>query len=71
MAIYSPDLMLDDFWICYCVNDIILSADVNECNPNPCLNNGACTDLIGAYTCQCATGFSGNNCEIGMLRIVS
>jgi len=34
----------------------------NDCNPNPCLNNGVCTDEVGGYTCECAVGFSGDTC---------
>ena len=30
----------------------------------PCVNGGSCTDLVNAYACQCAPGFSGFNCEI-------
>lgn len=37
--------------------------DVNECSPDPCLNNSTCVDDVGAYTCQCLLGFTGVNCE--------
>jgi len=40
---------------------------LDECvSPNPCQNGGTCTDQPGegTYTCECATGFSGTNCEI-------
>uniref|UniRef100_T1KXI9 EGF-like domain-containing protein n=1 Tax=Tetranychus urticae TaxID=32264 RepID=T1KXI9_TETUR len=36
--------------------------DVNECDSNPCLNNGTCTDLFKNYTCTCIVGFTGPNC---------
>ena len=39
--------------------------DINECDPNPCLNGGTCVDSIGSYTCQCVSGFGGDDCDIG------
>ena len=39
-------------------------SDINECNSNPCQNGGTCTDFINNYSCQCAAGYSGVNCEI-------
>ena len=38
--------------------------DINECQPNPCQNSGTCVDGIAAYTCTCALGFTGHDCEI-------
>ena len=39
-------------------------SDLDLCNPNPCQNNGICTDEINKYTCNCSdTGFDGKNCE--------
>ena len=37
--------------------------DINECLSNPCKNGGTCTDFINYYSCQCAAGYSGVNCE--------
>jgi hypothetical protein len=31
-------------------------------NPNPCLNGGNCTDILGDYTCNCTEGWTGRNC---------
>jgi hypothetical protein len=40
------------------------TTDLDLCNPNPCQNNGICTDEINKYTCNCSdTGFDGKNCE--------
>lgn len=39
-------------------------ADIDECSPVPCQNNGSCTDLVNAYNCSCVPGFNGKNCEI-------
>ena len=38
-------------------------ADVLECASNPCLNGAVCNEGANGYTCTCATGFTGTNCE--------
>ncbi|XP_070552541.1 uncharacterized protein [Ptychodera flava] len=37
--------------------------DVNECDSNPCQNDGTCTDMIDSYGCKCKDGFTDRNCE--------
>ena len=44
--------------------------DTNECDPDPCQNNGVCTEsgtddtvLHGEYNCECTDGYTGDNCE--------
>ena len=39
---------------------------MNDCSANPCQNGGVCTDSVdfSTYTCACASGFTGVNCEI-------
>ena len=48
-----------------CVDFVILAADVNECESNPCHNGGQCVDGISDYTCTCADGYSGLVCDSG------
>ena len=43
--------------------------DINECAIIPCLNGGTCTDGVNNYTCSCAAGFTGNDCETSKLEI--
>ena len=38
-------------------------ADINECDAEPCMNGGTCTDLINDYQCECSEGFWGKNCS--------
>lgn len=45
--------------------------DINECLSAPCFNGGACHDsatpddtvAVLVYTCRCAPGYAGDNCE--------
>ena len=37
--------------------------DADECASNPCGNFGTCEDKDNEYSCECAAGFHGVNCE--------
>lgn len=39
-------------------------ADIDECDSNPCQNNGNCIDEINGYQCNCTGSFAGDECEI-------
>ena len=39
--------------------------DIDDCSPKPCQNGGSCTDLVNAYQCTCAAGYTGGDCETG------
>jgi len=43
-----------------------LLLDSNACSTNPCLNGATCTATGSgsSYTCTCAAGYSGTNCQI-------
>ena len=43
--------------------------ELNECDPDPCLNGGTCVDGVRNYTCSCASEdgalvfYTGRNCS--------
>jgi hypothetical protein len=43
--------------------------NINECSPNPCRNGGTCTDGINAFTCTCASPWTGSVCGNATLTI--
>lgn len=45
--------------VCYSVPD-------NHCATNPCGNGGTCENNPTSYTCACAPGFTGTNCEVNI-----
>ena len=34
----------------------------NDCQPNPCQNNGTCLDGVGNFLCNCQEQFMGQTC---------
>ncbi|KAJ8873823.1 hypothetical protein PR048_024659 [Dryococelus australis] len=36
----------------------------NECSPNPCRNNGSCSDGIADFVCTCRDGWKGKTCNL-------
>jgi len=44
--------------------------NINECDPDPCQNGATCSETVDGitelptfYFCECATGYTGTNCE--------
>lgn len=37
--------------------------DINECESNPCLNNGTCQNMLGRFECLCTSEFEGPQCQ--------
>ena len=45
----------------------IASADIDDCQSNPCKNGGVCNDGTNSFTCSCPHGFIGDDCGISRL----
>ena len=44
--------------------------DIDDCDPNPCMNGATCVDGIDDFTCECVAGFTDSMCSTGMLKRV-
>ena len=65
-SVYNNVFLVDMIWIFYCRQSLrcpFFSSDTDDCYPNPCLNNGTCTDEVNDYNCTCVPGFVGKNCS--------
>eukprot|EP00058_Branchiostoma_floridae_P021020 XP_002606510.1 hypothetical protein BRAFLDRAFT_91906 [Branchiostoma floridae] len=38
--------------------------DWDDCSPNPCENNGVCTDGVNSFTCACQDRYTGDRCQV-------
>lgn len=43
--------------------------DIDDCAGQPCLNGGTCVDHVNNYTCNCADGYTGRDCEVGECKV--
>ena len=46
---------------------LIWFPDIDECASAPCQNRGTCVDSTDGYSCTCVPGYTGANCETGIL----
>jgi hypothetical protein len=42
---------------------VTCSREVDECEGLPCKNGATCTDMLAAFSCTCAPGWTGDTCE--------
>ena len=45
--------------------NLFVLLDINLCDSGPCQNNASCENFRTFYTCNCAAGFEGVNCQTG------
>ena len=44
----------------------IFVTDIDDCRNSPCFH-GNCLDRVNRYECQCFYGYTGFNCDTGLL----
>ncbi|WAR04377.1 SNED1-like protein [Mya arenaria] len=47
----------------YVAGDASTCNDIDECASMPCLNGATCMNDVDMYTCTCAAGYHGVNCD--------
>lgn len=40
------------------------ATDIDDCESNPCVNEGECVDQVSGFRCICPVGFAGQMCEV-------
>ena len=57
------------FIVCCCSHaGYYCEVNINECASGPCLNGGACTDLVASYRCTCPPAYIGRTCATPYCR---
>uniref|UniRef100_A0A8C6RZ39 Coagulation factor X n=2 Tax=Nannospalax galili TaxID=1026970 RepID=A0A8C6RZ39_NANGA len=61
--VFEDNEKTNEFWNKY--------KDGDQCENNPCQNEGMCRDGLGEYTCTCLEGYEGKNCEFFSRKLCS
>ena len=52
---------------CMNTTSLHLLTELDQCTPNPCLNEAICLNQVDGYHCLCAPNWDGVHCEAGEL----
>jgi len=69
IVLFNKILIYFIAYLCQCPNGFSGNRceNRNYCMPNPCANNGLCTQTSTGYICSCSYPFTGTNCQQSML----
>ena len=46
----------------------VFFSDRDDCTSLPCMHDSVCEDLVDGYNCQCALGYTGDQCQTGITK---
>ena len=44
---------------------LLIKLEINECESDPCINEGTCIDQIDSFMCDCVAGWTDDICQTG------
>lgn len=44
---------------------VVISSEVDQCQPGPCANGSTCVSQDNTYICICPSKYQGRNCDKG------
>ncbi len=63
-----------DNYTCLCnlgYSGLYCQIDTDECNSNPCRNEGHCKDKLNSFSCTCPLDYTGSMCETFVLPLAT
>ena len=70
LARLLPELYSTQSYYHY-LNSRVSLTEIDNCADDPCKNGGQCVDGVNKYSCSCARGFTGENCNISKFCYLS
>ena len=57
-------MLVRDFFVISLIRNC---SDIDDCASKPCQNGGSCSDMFNGYSCSCAPGYTGEDCQTGKM----